>query len=184
MGFINKILGKQPYTQESEYRKLIPLFQESFNLLIEFSMGRINDKHNPDSVEIGTSASAIVAAAYFVNSVAINNQQNINREKIANEIIETSNRFFDYVSGALAKNAEREIGKKIDMNDWMLQVTELQQDKVGKYIGATINTFVKRQSGKSGFDITIAIMEDLFGKIDPDLIFHEKLISFMSQIKS
>lgn len=183
MSFLKKIFGKQERTQEPDYKKLIPYFQESFNLLIDFSVEQISDNNNPDSVEIGTSASAMVAAAYFVNSIVLRNRQSINRETMADEIIEKSNDFFDYISGALSKNAEREMGKRIDMDEWLATVTELQQDKVGKYIPALVNTFKKMESGGVGFDITIAIMEDLFGSSEPDIILHTKLISLLTQIK-
>ena len=180
MGFLKKLFG----TKEQDYKELVPyIFQEAFNLLTEFCIEQADNGKSSDTVEIGTSASALVAASYFTNKVTLQRNKAVNREKLAEEVIDTSNRFFDYVSGSLAKVAEREMGRKIDLNDWMHPVTEKQQDKVGRYIPALVNTIKKISSGGSGFDITIAVTEDLFGEEEADLIFHHKVITFFQTVK-
>lgn len=179
MGILKNIFGKK----EPEYKKLIPSFQEAFDLLTEFSIEQVDENNSSNSVEIGTSASALVAASYFTNAVILHKKINCNREQLAEEIVDISNSFFYYISGVIAKVAEREMGRKINLDEWLYPVTEKQQDKVGRYIPATIKTLKKINSGGSGFDITSAVTEDLFGQEKVDLIFHAKLIRFISTIR-
>jgi len=179
MGLFKNIFGRK----EPEYKMLIPYFQEAFNFLTEFCIEQADNNNSSSSVEIGTSASALVAASYFVNTVALQKHSNANRELLSEEVIDISNSFFDYISGALAKVAEREMGKKINVDGWLYPVTEKQQNKVGRYIPAIITTLKKMSSGGAGFDITIAVTEDMFGKEEPDPIFHSQLISFIPTVK-
>jgi hypothetical protein len=181
MGLFKNFFGKK----EPKYKILIPYFQEAFNLLIEFCIEQTANNNSSNSVEIGTSASALVAASYFVNTVGLQNLSSPEREQLTENILDISNSFFDYTSGALAKVAEREMGRKIDIENlegWLYPVTEKQQNKVGRYILAIINSLKKNSSGGAGFDITIAVTEDMFGKAEPDLIFHLKLISFIHTV--
>ena len=178
MGLFKNIFKKK----DPEYKMLIPYFQEAFNLLTEFCIEQTDSNNTSNSVEIGTSASALVAASYFVNTVTSQNRSNTNKDQLAEGVIDISNSFFDYISGALAKVAEREMGKKINIEGWLYPVTEKQQDKVGRYIPAIITSLKKMSSGGAGFDITIAVTEDMFGKEEPDLIFHNKLISFIPTV--
>lgn len=179
MGLFKNIFG----AREPDYKKLKPFFEEAFNLLTNFSIEQIDNNNSSDTVKIGTSASAIVAAAYFVNIVMIKNQNSANREQIANEVIDTSNIFFDYISVALARIAEREMGRKINIDEWLEPVSEIQQDKVGKYITEIVKSYKKISERMSGFDITSAVTEDLFGQEAVDIIFHTKLINLISRVK-
>ena len=176
MGILDIFFGEK----DSEYKELIPYFQEVFNLLIEYCIKQIDEGKKADSVTIGTSASALIAASYFVNTVRVN-QDNT---EIQDHVVEVSNQFFDYISGILAKIAQKEMGKKINMDQWLYPVTEIQQDKVGKYILAIINSLKKISSGQSGYDISNVLTEDIFGKetvVDP--LFHLKIIHLIYKVK-
>lgn len=182
MGLWQSIFKKKSITPK--YTALIPFFEEAFSVLSEHCDDKNVEYKNSDTATIGTSASAIVAASYFVNSVLSQNNKKFNREKLANEVVETSNIFFNYISKILAEFVEADSGNKVDLNNWLEPVSEVQRQKTALYIKSITSSINKIKKGGSGFDITTMLYSDIFeNEEDVDLIFHHKLITLILSIK-
>ena len=108
------------------------------------------------------------------------NEKNVKNENKT----DSANEFIDYViERKTIKDLLASVKDGRYKEQKMRVVSQIQQNKVGRYITAIINTLKKINSGSIGFDITIAVTEDLFGKEELDLLFHSKLISFIPTIK-